>query len=207
MWQPTQITLRTRLKPLLHGLALAPFLLLVYGLLSNSLGANPIETLTHNTGLWGLKFLLLTLSISPLLKITQVKWPMQFRRMLGLYSAFYVLLHVLVYLVFDQSLSLAYVLEDIQERPYITAGFVGLISLIPLAITSPLSIRRRMGRQWIKLHRLTYLVGIAAIVHLLWLTKADYGQAWVYGSLFTLLMIYRLPVFLRQRLPRIGLGR
>ncbi len=190
----TTKVIKTRIKPLVHLFALLPFLLLLYRLLNQSLGANPIESLTHSTGQWGLRFLLLTLGVSPLVKITGLKWLMQLRRMLGLYSAFYVLLHFLIYLVFDQSLSLDYVLEDIGERPYITAGFFGFLLLIPLAATSPLAVRRRMGRRWNQLHRLTYAVGVLGIIHLLWLTKADFGQVWIYGIIFLILMLFRLPI-------------
>ncbi|MEJ2444587.1 MAG: sulfoxide reductase heme-binding subunit YedZ [Exilibacterium sp.] len=190
----TTKVIKTRIKPLVHLFALLPFLLLLYRLLNQSLGANPIESLTHSTGQWGLRFLLLTLGVSPLVKITGLKWLMQLRRMLGLYSAFYVLLHFLIYLVFDQSLSLDYVLEDIGEHPYITAGFFGFLLLIPLAATSPLAVRRRMGRRWNQLHRLTYAVGVLGIIHLLWLTKADFGQVWIYSIIFLILMLFRLPV-------------
>ncbi len=190
----TTKVIKTRIKPLVHLFALLPFLLLLYRLLNQSLGANPIESLTHSTGQWGLRFLLLTLGVSPLVKITGLKWLMQLRRMLGLYSAFYVLLHFLIYLVFDQSLSLDYVLEDIGERPYITAGFFGFLLLIPLAATSPLAVRRRMGRRWNQLHRLTYAVGVLGIIHLLWLTKADFGQVWIYSIIFLILMLFRLPI-------------
>ncbi len=190
----TTRVIKTRIKPLVHLFALLPFLLLLYRLLNQSLGANPVESLTHSTGQWGLRFLLLTLGVSPLVKITGLKWLMQLRRMLGLYSAFYVLLHFLIYLVFDQSLSLDYVLEDIGERPYITAGFFGFLLLIPLAATSPLAVRRRMGRRWNQLHRLTYAVGVLGIIHLLWLTKADFGQVWIYGIIFLILMLFRLPI-------------
>ncbi len=190
----TTKVIKTRIKPLVHLFALLPFLLLLYRLLNQSLGANPVESLTHSTGQWGLRFLLLTLGVSPLVKITGLKWLMQLRRMLGLYSAFYVLLHFLIYLVFDQSLSLDYVLEDIGERPYITAGFFGFLLLIPLAATSPLAVRRRMGRRWNQLHRLTYAVGVLGIIHLLWLTKADFGQVWIYGIIFLILMLFRLPI-------------
>lgn len=194
MRSPTTRTIRTRLKPAVHSLALLPFAFLLYGLFSGSLGANPVEAITHSSGEWGLRFLLLTLCVNPLVKISRAKCLMQFRRPLGLYCAFYVLLHFLTYLVFDQSLSLAYVLEDIKERPYITVGFAGFILLIPLAATSPLALRRRMGRSWNQLHRLTYAVGLAGILHLLWLTKADFGKAWLYGLIFAVLMLYRLPL-------------
>lgn len=203
MWNPGKKVITTRLKPLVHALALLPLAFIVYGVFAHTLGSNPVEAMTHITGEWSLRFLLLTLCISPLIKSTRLKWMMQFRRMLGLYSAFYVLLHFLIYWVFDQSLSLGLVIEDIYERPYITVGFAGFLLLIPLAISSTMAIRRRLGRRWNSLHRLTYVVGGLAIVHLLWITKADFGEAWVYGLIFGGLMLYRLP-FRRLQWSRIA---
>jgi len=192
MWTPKSQTVKKRIKPLAHLLLLAPLAMLIVNALTNALGANPIENMTHTTGEWGLRLLLLTLCIGALCKIRSLKWTMHLRRMLGLYSAFYVLLHFLIYFVFDQSLSLKYVLEDITDRPYITVGFAALVILIPLSLTSPLAMRRLMGKHWNTLHRSVYLAGLLAIVHLMWIQKADFGEAWIYGGLFALILISRL---------------
>ena len=192
MWTPKSQTVKKRIKPLAHLLLLTPLALLVVKAMTNALGANPIESLTHTTGEWGLRLLLITLLIGPLCKLRAFKWTMQLRRILGLYCAFYALLHFLIYYIFDQSLSLIYVLEDIRDRPYITVGFAALVILIPLSVTSPLAMRRRMGKHWNTLHRSVYLVGILAIIHLMWIQKADFGEAWVYGGLFFLILLSRL---------------
>ena len=190
-WTPTSNILHWLIRPLLHILSLLPFIALLIQTLQGNLGVNPVETLTHETGEWSLRFLLLTLLITPLIKISRNHWLIILRRPLGLYCFFYALLHFSVYWVFDQSLSFSRVLEDIAERPYITVGFTAFILLIPLVVTSTKKWRRRLAHRWNQLHRTIYLIGVAALVHLIWLTRADYQEAWIYGVLFLLLMTFR----------------
>ena len=179
-------------KPLLHLLCLLPLAALIWRLFDNSLGANPVETLTHETGEWGLRLLLVTLTISPLCRWTGSTTWIRFRRMLGLYIFFYVSCHFLIWLVFDHSLDLAGMIEDILERPYITVGFAAFVLLIPLAMTSNQASVRRLGRRWRSLHKLVYLILLLGVLHFLWLVKADYLEPGIYATLALILLLHRV---------------
>lgn len=137
------------------------------------LGANPIEELLHELGRWGLKLLLLTLTITPLRRLTGWNWLIGFRRMLGLFAFFYIVLHFIVYAYLDQGLDMAAIGEDILKRPYITLGMAGLLMLIPLAVTSTRGMMRRLGKRWQKLHRLVYVVAVVGVWHFYWQVKLD----------------------------------
>lgn len=180
------------IKPVIHLLALLPFTYLVYGFYKDTLGFNPVELMTHETGIWALRFLLISLFISPLRTLTQQNWLIHFRRMLGLYAFFYALCHFMVYFVFDQGLTLSYVLEDLLLRPYISVGFAALLILFSLACTSTNGIRRRMKRHWNRLHKGVYLAAIGVMLHFFWLTKADYTEPLIYLGIFVFLMAFRL---------------
>lgn len=193
---PSATTIRWKIKPIIHLLALIPFSLLVYGLVTNQLGVNPVEKMTDETGIWSLRFLLITLAISPLRQLTKMVWLTQLRRMLGLYAFFYGLSHFIVYFLFDQSLSLAYVWEDISERPFITVGFAALCIFVALACTSTNSVRRRMKRTWNRLHQGIYIAGLFILLHYLWLTRADYREPAIYVLIFILLMAFRIYPYL-----------
>jgi sulfoxide reductase heme-binding subunit YedZ len=157
------------------------------------LGANPVETVTHHTGQWALRFLLLTLAVTPLRRLSGWNWLLRFRRMLGLFAFFYALLHFCTYLVFDQFFDLAAIAEDVVKRPYITVGFLAFLLLIPLAATSTHAMIRRLGaRRWQRLHRLVYAIGILVIVHYLWLVKADSTRPLGYAAILSVLLGYRL---------------
>lgn len=173
-------------------LLLSPCVWLVYGFFFNNLGANPVETLTHQTGKWAFICLLLSLAITPARQLTGVKKLMLLRRMVGLYAFFYATLHFLVYWVFDQSLSVAYLWEDISDRPYITLGFLGWLFLLPLAITSTQNWRKRLGKRWLILHKLAYAVGLLALFHNIWLIRADYREVVPYALALCALLGYRL---------------
>ena len=196
MKSPGVTFVRWYVKPLLHGLLLIPFMLLVYGFVQNRLGVNPVETLTHETGEWGLRILLLTLAVTPLIRLSQSPWLAHLRRMIGLYCFFYVLLHFLIYLLFDLSLDFGFLIEDIIERPYITVGFGSFVILFLLAITSPIAVRRRMAKNWIYLHRLIYIAGILAVVHFLWITRVDDTEPLIYAIILGILMAARLVRFI-----------
>ena len=187
-------------KPVVFLLALVPlaFLLLrAFELAGFGLGANPIEELLHELGRWGLKFLLLTLAITPLRRWTGWNWLIRFRRMLGLFSFFYIFLHFTVYAVLDQGLDLSIIIEDVIKRPYITLGMTGLLLLIPLAITSTKGMMRRLGKRWQKLHRLVYVIAIAGVWHFYWQVKLDTLDATVYAVILLLLLGSR--IYHRQR--------
>jgi len=167
----------TRLiKFILWPLCLAPFALLAFGafnLFGLDLGANPVEEILHTLGRWGLRFLLVTLSITPLRRLTGQNWLISLRRLLGLFAFFYVLMHFLVYFFLDQTMNLQAIIEDILERPYITLGMTGLVLLLPLVLTSTRGMMRRLGKRWQKLHRLVYVIAILGVWHFYWQVKAD----------------------------------
>jgi sulfoxide reductase heme-binding subunit YedZ len=156
------------------------------------LGANPIEELLHELGRWGLKFLLLTLTITPLRRWTGWNWLVRFRRMLGLFTFFYIVLHFLTYAVLDQGLDITAIVEDVIKRPYITLGMTGLLLLIPLAVTSTKGMMRRLGKRWKKLHRLVYVIAILGVIHFYWQVKLDTLEATVYALILALLLAMRM---------------
>ncbi len=179
-------------KPLLHGLCLLPFAALVWGVFADTLGANPVDTLTGETGQWALRLLLVTLAMSPLRQWTGQAAVIRFRRMLGLYAFFYVCCHFSIWLVFDHSVDLGAMFEDIVERPFITLGFSALVLLVPLAVTSNQASIRRLGRRWRALHQLVYLIVVLAILHFIWLVKADYLEPTIYAIIAIFLLLHRI---------------
>jgi sulfoxide reductase heme-binding subunit YedZ len=182
-------------KPVLFLLCLLPlaFLLLrAFEVAGFGLGANPIEELLHELGRWGLKFLLLSLSITPLRRWTGWNWLLRFRRMLGLFAFFYIILHFLTYAVLDQSLDIGAIVEDVIKRPYITLGMTGLLFLIPLAVTSTKSMMRRLGKRWQKLHRLVYVIAIVGVWHFYWQVKLDTLEAILYALVLAVLLATRV---------------
>ena len=182
------------LKPILFLLALVPFGWTVFDGFIGELGANPVEEITHRTGNWTLRLLLITLAITPLRRLTGWNWLIKLRRMLGLFAFFYVSLHFLTYAWLDAYFDLAYVAEDIIDRPYITAGFVSLCILLPLALTSTNGMVRRLGgKRWQALHRLVYVAGIGGVLHYLWLVKADLTEPLIYLAILVLLLALRVP--------------
>ncbi len=188
-------------KPLVFLLCLLPAAWLVAGLAglpAATLGANPIEKIQDTLGIWGLRFLLATLAVTPLRELGG--WPrlMGFRRMLGLFAFFYIAVHFLFYLLVDQGLDWRLLLEDVAKRPYITVGFTALLLLAPLAVTSTKRAMRRLGRRWQKLHRLVYPAAILGCTHFYWQVKADIREPLVYVLVLALLLGWRV-YRLRQR--------
>ena len=179
-------------KPVLFVVCLIPFLSLVGALFNDGLGANPVEKLTHETGEWTLRLLLITLAVSPLRQWTGQANFGRFRRMLGLYAFFYCSCHFLIWLVFDHSLDAADMLEDILERPYITLGFSAFMLMIPLAVTSNQAMIRRLGKRWKKLHQVVYVIIVLAVLHFLWQVKADYMEPIIYSIIMLVLMLHRI---------------
>ena len=179
-------------KPLVFCASLLPLAWLCWLAWQDQLGANPVETLSHHTGDWSLRFLLLTLAVTPLRRLTGWNGLIRFRRMLGLFAFFYVCLHFGVYLIFDQFFDWAGIVEDVAKRPYITVGFAGWLLLIPLAVTSTNGMIKRLGRNWQRLHRLVYLVGALGVLHYLWLVKTDLTEPLLYGTILGVLLGYRL---------------
>jgi len=191
-------------KPILFLLCLLPLLVILFDAFSNRLGANPVEALSHRTGSWTLRFLVLVLLVTPLRK--QFGWTrlVPLRRMLGLYAFFYACLHLFVYLVLDRSLLMSEILKDIGKRPYITVGFTVFLLLLPLAATSTNGMIRRLGgKRWKRLHRLVYPAAIGAVIHFLWLVKSDIREPLFYAVIVTALLLYRTP-FLTKKLAVAG---
>lgn len=182
------------LKLGLFLLCLLPFLLLAVAVYQQNLGANPIETLNHTTGSWTLRFLLITLAMTPLRQISGWSGWIRFRRMLGLFTFFYAMLHFLSWIWLGQQFLWSAIVEDVLKRPYITVGFTAFVLLIPLALTSNKYSMRRLGRRWQSLHKLVYLIGVLGVLHYLWLVKADTLEPLVYLAILISLLAFRLPV-------------
>ncbi len=181
-------------KPLVFAVCLVPALLVVSDLfgITGTLGANPVEEILDRFGNWGLRFMMIALAVTPLRVITGHGWIGRFRRMLGLFAAFYVFVHFLVWLVLDQGVYLPGIIEDIVERPFITIGMVALLLLGAMAATSTAGMRRRMGRLWQRLHYGAYLAGVLGVWHYWWQVKADILEPAIYAAILTLLLGFRL---------------
>lgn len=179
-------------RALLFIASLIPLGQLLVWLFTGRSGANPVETITHHTGDWGLRFLLLTLAVTPLRRITGWNGLQHYRRMLGLFAFFYVCLHFATYLVFDHFFDPRSIIDDVLKRPYITVGFTAFVLLLPLAATSTNAMMRRLGRNWRRLHRLVYPIAILGVLHFLWLVKADAREPLIYAVILTLLLGYRV---------------
>ena len=187
------------IKPLVFVTALIPFAFLVLRILRNDLGPDPAEELAIETGEWTLRFLILTLTLSPLRRISNNIEFVRIRRMLGLYTFFYATLHFTVWLTFLLGFRWSDVLVEIIERPYITVGFSAYLILLALALTSPKLMVRKLGKNWKRLHRRVYVASILGVVHLLWILRLDIGPAVFYGTLVFLLLGYRLFYYIKAR--------
>ncbi|MGJ5814589.1 sulfite oxidase heme-binding subunit YedZ [Paludibaculum fermentans] len=186
-------------KPVVFTAALTPVLLLVWQFFHDGLGANPLQFITYATGDWTLRFLVFTLAVTPLRKLLNLPDLIRFRRMLGLYAFFYGCLHLMTYLWFDKFFDWAEIVRDIAKRPYITIGTLGLVLMLPLAITSTAGwIRRMGGKRWQMLHRLTYVSIVAGVIHYYWLVKLDVSRPLFYGGLAAVLLLYRLAAWISK---------
>jgi len=201
---------RFGLKPLVFVASLAPAGWLVWAILTGNLSANPLSDLTNETGIWALRFVCITLAITPLRRVTGWNQAIKFRRMTGLFAFFYGTLHFLTYVVVDRFASLvdfpdgyfawstarhlgAAIWEDIYKRPFITIGFTAWMTMLPLTLTSTAGMIRRLGgRAWNRLHKLVYATGALVVVHYWWLVKADISRPAAYGVVVALLLGSRL---------------
>jgi len=175
------------------GVCLLPLVRLIVLAGSGGLGANPIEFITRSTGTWTLVGLLVTLSVTPLRRLSGRAGLIRYRRMLGLFSFFYACLHFTTYIWLDQFFDPAAIARDIVKRPFITIGFSAFVLLIPLAATSTHAMMRRLGRRWQQLHRLIYLIAVLGVIHYLWLVKKDMTEPLIYGGVLVVLLAVRLP--------------
>ncbi len=189
-----------RFKALAFLTALIPLALLLVAAWQDELGANPIEKITHETGYWTLTFLLLSLSLTPFRRLSGANWLLRFRRMLGLFAFFYACLHFTTYLVLDQFFDWPAIAKDIFKRPYITIGFTAFVLLMPLAVTSTNAMQRRLGgKHWKRLHRLSYLIAGAGVVHFIWLVKKDLTRPLLFAAVLALLLGIRVFYRLKAR--------
>lgn len=181
------------IKLAVFGAALLPMAWLIWGFHTDQLGANPIEAITHSTGDWTLRFLLLSLALTPLRLVSGLAWPMRLRRMLGLYAFFYATLHLACYLWLDQFFDWAAIGRDILKRPFITVGFAAFALLLPLAATSfNAAIRALGGQRWQALHRSAYAIAVLSVIHYWWLVKRDIREPLLYALILAILLAIRL---------------
>jgi sulfoxide reductase heme-binding subunit YedZ len=179
-------------KPVVFLAALLPLAALVFKVLTGRTSANPAEDIILTTGIWAFRFLLATLAITPIRRLTGWNRVIGFRRMLGLFAFFYACLHVISYLAFDRLFALDEVATDIAERPFITAGMAAFVTMVPLALTSTRGWIRRLGRRWQLLHRLVYVSAIAAALHFVWKVKVVIGEPVYYAAVLAVLLGIRL---------------
>ncbi len=187
-------------KPAVFAACLLPFALAVGDAfeITGHLGANPIEEILDRFGNWSLRFILVTLAVTPLRRLTGWNWLARFRRMFGLFTFFYVLMHFLTWLVLDQGLLMSAIVEDLVKRPFITIGFAALLLLTALAATSTAAMRRRMGRRWQLLHNLVYVIAILGVWHYWWQVKKDISEPLIYAAILAVLLGARLWWALRR---------
>jgi sulfoxide reductase heme-binding subunit YedZ len=179
-------------KPVLFLLCLIPLAVMIAGFFGDTLGPNPIEAITHGTGDWTLRFLLITIAISPLRKLLRQPDLIRFRRMLGLFAFFYGCLHLTTWVWLDKFFDTREMLADITKRRFITMGMLGFALMIPLAITSTKGWIRRLGKNWQRLHRLVYFSAAAGVIHYWWLVKSDIRLPLLYGLILAAFLVLRL---------------
>lgn len=181
-------------KPIVFLLCLVPGAIVVtdaFGI-TGSLGANPVEAILDHFGNWALRFIMIALAITPLRRISGWNWLSRYRRMIGLFAFFYALMHFVTWFVLDRDMRLSEILEDLTKRPFITIGFVAVVLLTAMAITSFTAIRRRMGRRWQTLHNAAYLVGVLGVWHYWWQVKKDITEPLIYASILAVLLGARI---------------
>jgi sulfoxide reductase heme-binding subunit YedZ len=191
-------------KAVLFLASLIPLAYLIFAVLTGRTSANPAEDIILTTGIWALRFLLLSLAVTPVRRVTGWNALIQYRRMLGLFAFFYACVHLLSYLAFDQLFEFREVLKDVAKRPFITAGMFAFLTMVPLALTSTTGWIRRLGRRWQVLHRLVYVTGIAACVHFIWKVKVALGEPVYCAAILAVLLGFRL---LRHFRPQAGVRR
>ena len=195
---------RIAVKTLLWFGCLLPAVSIGVAALSDGLGANPIEEITHRTGWWALFLLAATLSITPLRRLAGKPAWVRYRRLVGLFAFFYATLHLLTYVVLDQFFGWSYIVEDIAERPFITVGFAAWLILLALAVTSTTGWIRRLRKNWVRLHRLVYVAALAGGVHFLWKVKADAREPLIFLAVITALLLLRAWAPWKSRASRAG---
>ncbi|OUU80217.1 MAG: hypothetical protein CBC38_02145 [Gammaproteobacteria bacterium TMED78] len=178
-----------------------PFLISIFKTFgfAGGLGANPIETLLHSFGKNGLNLILITLAITPIRRLTKLNFLIRLRRILGLAAFFYILMHATVYVILDRELIWQSIIEDVSTRPYITLGFIALLLLIPLAITSTNNMQRLLKKKWAKLHQLIYLIAILGVIHYFWQVRITTIEPIIYSLILLILLTYRINFYWKRR--------
>jgi sulfoxide reductase heme-binding subunit YedZ len=200
MRAPREIIIKA-LKTGAFLLSLGPLGVLAWKMQQGQLGANPVDVITRSTGKWTLVFLLITLSVTPVRKLTRMTWLVRFRRLLGLFAFFYGTLHFTTYIWLDKFFDVPEMLHDIVKRRFITMGLTAYTLMLPLALTSTAGwIRRLGGKRWQLLHRLIYVSATAAVIHFIWLVKADLRRPLTYGAVLSALLAYRMAVWILGKL-------
>jgi sulfoxide reductase heme-binding subunit YedZ len=190
-------------KPSIFFFSLIPFFLIIYKTIFNELGPEPVKEITHLTGEWTLLFIIFTLSMSPLKKITKLNIWISFRRMLGLFLFFYATLHMLTYVVIDYRLNFESISKDILTKKFIFVGFAAWVLLLPLALTSSKKALIYLKDKWKKLHRLIYVIAILGVTHFIWLVKKDLTEPLIYAVIILILLLFR---FKFKRISKINLN-
>ena len=186
---------------------LAQLSLRAFGIGGLTLGPNPVEEVLHELGKTSLNILLITLAVTPVRLLLGWNWVFRLRRLLGLFSFFYLVLHFLAYALLDLQLQWSTIFDDIAERPYITVGMLALVGMIPLAVTSTRGMQRRLGRNWVKLHKTVYVIAVLGVIHFQWQTKGDAElEPWVYAAILGALLGYRFARWLVRRRLRAAAG-
>ena len=186
-------------KPVTFLLALTPFILLLSKVFQNDLGPDPSQTLSIETGEWTLRFLLLTLAITPFTQIFKMIEIARLRRMIGLFTFFYGSIHFVSWMAFTLGFRWLAIVEELVERPYISVGFLAYVILFLLGITSTNYMVRKLGRNWKRLHKFIYAASVLAIIHLLWILRTDITEAVIYGAVLAILLGYRVLRRLRSK--------
>lgn len=195
---PTKRAL-TGIKVGLFALALVPLLRLVYFGFTDQLGANPVQFVEHSTGLWALIMLMVTLAFTPLRLLTNIAWPVQYRRMAGLFMFFYACLHITTYTWLDHWFDWVAITKDIVKHPYVLVGFSAFVLSISLAVTSNNAMMRRLRDKWKSLHQLVYLIAILGVVHFWWLVKKDIREPLIYALVLAVLLGVRVVFHLKKK--------
>ena len=193
---------RAKIKGLVFLLGLIPLLMLFLGVAQDSLGPDPAKVLSHSSGEWALRFLMLTMAITPLRLITRSSEWVHYRRMLGLFTFFYAVIHLIIYCLFLLGLQWQDLWGDILERPYITVGFLAWLLMLPMAITSTRRWQRKLGRRWTYLHRSIYAVSVLVLLHIIWQARSDLAVPLLYLLIFTILILVRTPLIKKRLLKR-----
>lgn len=180
-------------------LPLVPLGWLTYNAWIFNLGADPAQEIVLETGVWAINLLWITLAITPLRRVFKLNWPLRYRRMMGLYSLFYAAVHLVSFATFILGWRWDLLLKELSERPYIVVGALGLLLLIPLGVTSTRGMQRRLGRNWLKLHKLVYPISLLVMVHIIWQIRSDFGEQLMYGAILSFLLGSRVYFYLQKK--------